>query len=379
MPDTMCLHEEAFSSMRILSLMAALGCASITFGLVVPNGYEGVDASGVFALTSSTTERRYQMAISATQLSSLVGQSITGLRYRLNGTATTGWPTVTTTFPYWDVFVGPAVTPALWTNTFSTNWLTSPTQVRAGSLEMTAGAFPFGVSPNAMGPNIMFDTPYAYAGGDLIVQMNYPGHTSANAGGSMDAVLASGGPGNGWGVDFRAIWSGTASSATGSNGNFIVIELLTGSGAPSIEGVVTLEDLVGPCTDPVSWKLYDGVTEVASGTTTLGAGGEYAIEPGVAAGSYTFAMTGRTHLTEAQEVALSGGVPARADFSLTNGDVDQDNEVGPGDFGNLALAFLSADGDPNWNALADLDCDGEVGPGDFGILANNFLQSGWTP
>lgn len=148
---------------------------------------------------------------------------------------------------------------------------------------------------------------------------------------------------------------------------------------PTVTGTITLEDLVGPCTDPVSWKLYNGTTEVASGTTILGTNGAYSIQPNVAPGSYSLAMTGRTHLTGGQTVTLVSGTTSGVNFTLVNGDVDQDNEVGPGDFGNLALAFLSADGDPNWNALADLDCDGEVGPGDFGILANNFLQSGWTP
>lgn len=63
-------------------------------------------------------------------------------------------------------------------------------------------------------------------------------------------------------------------------------------------------------------------------------------------------------------------------FSLINGDIDGDNEVGPGDFGALSVAFLSVDGDPNWNPEADLDGDGEVGPGDFSILSNNFLLAG---
>lgn len=63
-------------------------------------------------------------------------------------------------------------------------------------------------------------------------------------------------------------------------------------------------------------------------------------------------------------------------LTLLNGDVDRDNEVGPGDFGLLASAFLSVPGDPNWNADADLDTDFEVGPGDFAIIANNFLESG---
>lgn len=63
-------------------------------------------------------------------------------------------------------------------------------------------------------------------------------------------------------------------------------------------------------------------------------------------------------------------------FYLLNGDCDGDNEVGPGDFAILADAFLSVDGDPNWNVVADLDGDGEVGPGDFGLLSTNFLAAG---
>lgn len=63
-------------------------------------------------------------------------------------------------------------------------------------------------------------------------------------------------------------------------------------------------------------------------------------------------------------------------LTFINGDIDNDNEIGPGDFGRLATAFLSVSGDPNWDAPADLDYDGEVGPGDFSILANNFLLAG---
>jgi len=62
--------------------------------------------------------------------------------------------------------------------------------------------------------------------------------------------------------------------------------------------------------------------------------------------------------------------------TLAGGDVDSDNEIGPGDFALLAGAFLSVNGDPNWNDQADLDGDGEVGPGDFSILSANFLQTG---
>lgn len=80
-----------------------------------------------------------------------------------------------------------------------------------------------------------------------------------------------------------------------------------------------------------------------------------------------------------------GSTAQNASATLINGDIDGDNEVGPGDFNVLANNFLAA-WDPGletfaaWLASpagqADIDGDGEVGPGDFAILANNFLLAG---
>lgn len=76
-------------------------------------------------------------------------------------------------------------------------------------------------------------------------------------------------------------------------------------------------------------------------------------------------------------VTLSGTDNARMEATdFIGGDIDGDNEVGPGDFSMLAMAFLSANGDPNWNTRADLDFDKEIGPGDFSVLAYNFLLGG---
>lgn len=63
-------------------------------------------------------------------------------------------------------------------------------------------------------------------------------------------------------------------------------------------------------------------------------------------------------------------------LTLTNGDIDGDNEVGPNDFALLAAAFGAFQGDSNYNANADLNEDGEVGPADFSILSGAFGQFG---
>jgi hypothetical protein len=58
--------------------------------------------------------------------------------------------------------------------------------------------------------------------------------------------------------------------------------------------------------------------------------------------------------------------------TLLNGDVDQDTEVGPGDFEAVVSAFGAPYDDPAYVAAADLDKDGEVGPADFELVVNNF-------
>lgn len=63
-------------------------------------------------------------------------------------------------------------------------------------------------------------------------------------------------------------------------------------------------------------------------------------------------------------------------FSLINGDVDGDNEIGASDLSAISSAFLATVGDSNYSANADLDGDGEVGSSDLSIISANFLLSG---
>lgn len=150
--------------------------------------------------------------------------------------------------------------------------------------------------------------------------------------------------------------------------------------ATGVTGTVSLSDYTpSPSTKTLTLEIYsaDGNTllQTISGVT-MDASGNFNAAHSQAAGTYDIYVKADHWLRKlANDVTLSpsGSIGS---ISLTNGDVDGDNEVGPGDFGQLATAFLSVDGDPNWNANADLDGDGEVGPGDFGILANNFLSSG---
>lgn len=214
--------------------VAALLCGAAQADVVVPNASAGVEGDGTFSLTSSgATGRTFQLTMAASQLAGLVGQNITGLQWRLNGAATANWPPAGVNFAQWDIYMGPGVAPAAMSNTFAANYSGPVTQVRAGALAIPAGAFTAGGSPNAFGPAINFDTPYAYAGGDLTFELRFSAQVGSTTQSPFDAIVASGGPANGWGVDFAGRWTGNSTGVTGGNANFLVTNLVSVVPAPA--------------------------------------------------------------------------------------------------------------------------------------------------
>jgi len=151
-------------------------------------------------------------------------------------------------------------------------------------------------------------------------------------------------------------------------------------GGPSVTGNVTLGSWGGTVAGrTINMEAYFEGNLVRQANATLDASGNYTFDlpSGAQPGVYNFFAKGSHGLRKLRgTVNVTASGATGVNFTLINGDVDGDNEVGPGDFGALATAFLSVSGDPNWNVEADLDGDGEVGPGDFGILATNFLTSG---
>lgn len=213
----------AFRAAMCLALFSApLARADV----VVPNSAAGVEGDGTFALTTTTaTGRTYQFTIEEGQLTSLIGQQITGLQWRLNGGAA-AWPAANASYAFWDVFIGPGVDPSVMSNTFASNFTGTPTQVRTGAHTFNVGGFPSGGSPNAFGQGLNFDTPYSYTGGDLTIEMRFAAQTGTTTQSPFDAIVASGGPGNGWGVNFSGRWTGNSAGTTGANGNFLATNLI---------------------------------------------------------------------------------------------------------------------------------------------------------
>jgi hypothetical protein len=137
-----------------------------------------------------------------------------------------------------------------------------------------------------------------------------------------------------------------------------------------ISGSMTLENTSGQGeagTEAINWTLGCG-TNTFTGVVTVNqlGGGTYSIEipPGTPNGVYTLQFKGGTFLSSSYVVNLNGNNITRT-IRLRNGDIDQDGEVGPGDFEAVVGQF----GSPG---SADADNDGEVGPSDFEIVVGNF-------
>jgi hypothetical protein len=141
----------------------------------------------------------------------------------------------------------------------------------------------------------------------------------------------------------------------------------------SISGRVELRDWDAPVIDiPITVELRQGGYTVRSEVIYLDPDGNYTISD-VENGTYDIAFKASHWLrTVVRGVDVVDADVTGVDVSLTNGDIDGDNEVTLFDFGALVAAFGSVPGDSNWNPDADLDGDEEVTLFDFGILVRNF-------
>src|SRR5688572_13556144 len=106
--------------MRLYVAMAVMATAAVSGAqVVVPNGFGNTPANGVFSLTATAAAgRTYQFMIHQNQLTSVVGQQLNGLKFRLNESVTANWPSVATSFSFFDIYIGPGVDPAARTTSF---------------------------------------------------------------------------------------------------------------------------------------------------------------------------------------------------------------------------------------------------------------------
>lgn len=211
--------------MKFFLMGSCLTLSGFALAVVVPNAYSATDADGLFAFTTSGSAGRVVvMTIHQDQLASLAGQPIFGVRWRLDRNVVAPWPTLNSQIDDFDIYLGPGVSPNLTSGLIDANFTGAATQVRNGNLSLAASSWSNGGNPNAFGPVITFDTPYAYGGGHLTMVLRYSGLTGSSTGAAFDAVLSSGGPANGYGQQVALRYS---NSSTATNAGFVADALVT--------------------------------------------------------------------------------------------------------------------------------------------------------
>lgn len=152
---------------------------------------------------------------------------------------------------------------------------------------------------------------------------------------------------------------------------------IEGRSTVTVRGTVQLQHYGGDKTlVPVTIQIRNpgSPTPLETHIVNLDTDGNYSFQT-LRSGTYDLsAKASRWLRRTVPNVAISGNTVV--DFTLINGDIDNDNEVTLFDFGALVAAFGSMVGDSNWNPDADLDGDEEVTLFDFGILVRNFGEIG---
>lgn len=172
------------------------------------------------------------------------------------------------------------------------------------------------------------------------------------------------------GTGFTA-WTTLATPAV--NTRFRGVEFAPIASASGLTGTANLQNWTASVAGlPVALELRQGGNLVQSTTKTLDSAGNFEWNVNLT-GAYTLVVKGAHWLTNSKSVNLvNGTLVSTGSYSLVNGDVDGDNEVGPGDFEAVVSAFGLPVGDPNYISGSDLDGDLEVGPSDFELVVENF-------
>ena len=353
---------------HLLFASLALSLSSLSFAdQVVPNVYAATAAPSSFLGPFTSSARTYQMLINSSELTSLVGQQLTGFAMRRTGVAGI-WPASDVTVANYDVRLSESVAPADRSLTFANNVVGSQISVRSGPLTITASSWPAAIDV-AFGETVTFQTPYLYSGGHLLVEIRQDG---VPTGGSVNAHAASGGPG--YGTLFSACWqSGYAAVGPGAQGNFAVTRFTSQAGSSlPISGTVTLNDFLGDVsTRQASMTLTNtgSTTALHTGTVTLSATGAYVFDvpASLPLGSYDLYADGSPFLKRKQTLVLAGTGATGINFALPNGDVDDSTEVDAADIDAVIAAFGNTG-----NVLGDVDGTLEVDAADIDVVIANF-------
>ncbi|WP_265428139.1 T9SS type A sorting domain-containing protein [Chryseobacterium sp. YIM B08800] len=158
----------------LMILMMSSNLKAQTSFITIPGSSE----DGAFLGPYSNTPRRFQLLIHYAPISLMVGNSITSISFSLQNSYTNSWPSTDTTFGSYEIYISNGVNPANMQMNFAANITGTQTMVKSGSLTIPAGSVPAGNSTNPFSYTLVFDTPYLYNGGNLLIEIRHTGNSN---------------------------------------------------------------------------------------------------------------------------------------------------------------------------------------------------------
>ncbi|MBX7136034.1 MAG: hypothetical protein K1X67_25470 [Fimbriimonadaceae bacterium] len=159
--------------------------------------------------------------------------------------------------------------------------------------------------------------------------------------------------------------------------------LFVDANQPTISGTCTLQDIDPFTSRPVQWveitttQAGNPGNVISVQTVALGSAGQYEVIAPTSNGNYDLYARSFHWLRRIRAgVSYLGSNVTGINFSLENGDCDEDNEIGIGDFAILSAAYNSDPSSGNWNVSADLNHDDAVDIADYAILSFNYGLGG---
>jgi hypothetical protein len=146
------------------------GTARAAF-VVLPNANAATSGNSSQFFLLDTADVTFQWVYAASQLSSVVGEQLTSIGFRLPaGAATVG---SSLSYTAWNLQLGTSLNPpGSLSSSFAANQGPDTTTVLSGPLTIPANSFVGGAGPNPF-YDITFTTPHLYTGGDLLFTLRH--------------------------------------------------------------------------------------------------------------------------------------------------------------------------------------------------------------
>ncbi|MGD1320000.1 T9SS type A sorting domain-containing protein [Chryseobacterium sp. 2R14A] len=239
---------------RQLSLFALLLTFMLSSNLKAQGSFQilpGItNEDGAFPGPYANAPRRFQILIAHAPISLMTNKYITSISFSLQGSYTNAWPLTDTTFGSYEIYLSKGVTPPNIQMNFAANIVGTQTMVKSGSLIIPAGSVPAGNSSNPYAYTLVFDTPYLYTGGNLVIEIRHTGHNNP-----VDVPVRT--------IDTNTMVNTTYLSACWQQGNGITkfnFPFIRINSVQSLEGLgvksVTIDDGFSVYPNPVKDYLY---------------------------------------------------------------------------------------------------------------------------